>query len=336
MATTQYIGARYVPLFANPIEWDNTREYEPLTIVTNNGSSYTSKQYVPKGIELTNESFWAVTGNYNAQIEQYRKEVTAYDTRITNAQNTADSANNSIKAVSDKFPVTAGNIADAAVTSAKLATKAVATGNIADAAVTSAKLATNAVATGNIADAAVTSAKLATNAVATGNIQDGAITATKLADSAINSIYSGLTIKVFNNEDQNAANDGMSIPANCNLKGFYISELEILVINDLYVTGVDWGPNTNNVKLPNYVQKISGYVILSACGVIVWTNESSFDTWSGLKVGENNYIYPNSLVPSSKNASITGSCVGFLRSNSVGSNVSANVLESFTKHNGVL
>ena len=316
MATTQYIGARYVPLFANPIEWDNTREYEPLTIVTNNGSSYTSKQYVPKGIELTNESFWAVTGNYNAQIEQYRKEVTAYDTRITNAQNTADSANNSIKAVSDKFPVTTGNIADAAVTSAKLATKAVATGNI--------------------ADAAVTSAKLATNAVATGNIQDGAITATKLADSAINSIYSGLTIKVFNNEDQNAANDGMSIPANCNLKGFYISELEILVINDLYVTGVDWGPNTNNVKLPNYVQKISGYVILSACGVIVWTNESSFDTWSGLKVGENNYIYPNSLIPSSKNASITGSCVGFLRSNSVGSNVSANVLESFTKHNGVL
>ena len=316
MATTQYIGARYVPLFANPIEWDNTREYEPLTIVTNNGSSYTSKQYVPKGIELTNESFWAVTGNYNAQIEQYRKEVTAYDTRITNAQNTADSANNSIKAVSDKFPVTAGNIADAAVTSAKLAT--------------------NAVATGNIADAAVTSAKLATKAVATGNIQDGAITATKLADSAINSIYSGLTIKVFNNEDQNAANDGMSIPANCNLKGFYISELEILVINDLYVTGVDWGPNTNNVKLPNYVQKISGYVILAACGVIVWTNESSFDTWSGLKVGENNYIYPNSLVPSSKNASITGSCVGFLRSNSVGSNVSANVLESFTKHNGVL
>ena len=316
MSTTQYIGARYVPLFSNPIEWDNTREYEPLTIVTKNGSSYTSKQYVPKGIELTNESFWAVTGNYNAQIEQYRKEVTAYDTRITNAQNTADSANNSIKAVSDKFPVTAGNIADAAVTSAKLATKAVATGNI--------------------ADAAVTSAKLATNAVATGNIQDGAITATKLADSAINSIYSGLTIKVFNNEDQNAANDGMSIPANCNLKGFYISELEILVINDLYVTGVDWGPNTNNVKLPNYVQKISGYVILSACGVIVWTNESSFDTWSGLKVGENNYIYPNSLVPSSKNASITGSCVGFLRSNSVGSNVSANVLESFTKHNGVL
>ena len=316
MTTTQYIGARYVPLFSNPIEWDNTREYEPLTIVTKNGSSYTSKQYVPKGIELTNESFWAVTGNYNAQIEQYRKEVTAYDTRITNAQNTADSANNSIKAVSDKFPVTAGNIADAAVTSAKLATKAVATGNI--------------------ADAAVTSAKLATNAVATGNIQDGAITATKLADSAINSIYSGLTIKVFNNEDQNAANDGMSIPANCNLKGFYISELEILVINDLYVTGVDWGPNTNNVKLPNYVQKISGYVILSAFGVIVWTNESSFDTWSGLKVGENNYIYPNSLIPSSKNASITGSCVGFLRSNSVGSNVSANVLESFTKHNGVL
>ena len=92
MATTQYIGARYVPLFAEPIEWDKTKQYEPLTIVTHNGNSYTSRQFVPTGIEITNEEFWALTGNFNAQVEQYRKEVTAYDGRITTAQNTADSA----------------------------------------------------------------------------------------------------------------------------------------------------------------------------------------------------------------------------------------------------
>lgn len=74
MATKEYIGARYVPLFADPIDWDKTKAYEPLTIVYHAGNSYTSRQYVPKDIEITDESYWALTGNYNAQVEQYRKE----------------------------------------------------------------------------------------------------------------------------------------------------------------------------------------------------------------------------------------------------------------------
>ena len=28
MAERQYIGARYVPVFADPVEWDNVRQYE--------------------------------------------------------------------------------------------------------------------------------------------------------------------------------------------------------------------------------------------------------------------------------------------------------------------
>lgn len=70
----QYIGARYVPLFADPAEWNSNRTYEPLTIVIHNGNSYTSRQYVPAGIDITNHEYWANTGNYNAQIEAYRKE----------------------------------------------------------------------------------------------------------------------------------------------------------------------------------------------------------------------------------------------------------------------
>lgn len=69
----QYIGARYVPLFADPAEWDNTKTYEPLTIVLHEGNSYTSRQYVPTGIDINNNEYWALTGNYNAQIESYRQ-----------------------------------------------------------------------------------------------------------------------------------------------------------------------------------------------------------------------------------------------------------------------
>lgn len=79
----QYVGARYVPVFADPLEWSDQREYEPLTIVSYQGNSYTSMQSVPVGVDIDNTAYWAQTGNYNAQIEAYRREVLAYDGRIT-------------------------------------------------------------------------------------------------------------------------------------------------------------------------------------------------------------------------------------------------------------
>lgn len=74
MAVREYKGARYVPIFADQ-PWTNTITYEPLTVVLYQGNSYTSRQYVPVGIDIANEDFWAETGNYNAQVEAYRKEV---------------------------------------------------------------------------------------------------------------------------------------------------------------------------------------------------------------------------------------------------------------------
>lgn len=79
----QYVGARYVPLFADPLEWSDQRVYESLTVVLHEGNSYTSRQSVPVGIDIGNTTYWAETGNYNAQIEAYRQEVLAYDGRIT-------------------------------------------------------------------------------------------------------------------------------------------------------------------------------------------------------------------------------------------------------------
>ena len=70
MAVTQYIGARYVPMFADPIDWDSTKEYEPLTIVTYQGASYTSRQSVPAGVSITDQNYWVLTGNYNAQVSR--------------------------------------------------------------------------------------------------------------------------------------------------------------------------------------------------------------------------------------------------------------------------
>lgn len=80
---SQYIGSRYVPIFADPIEWDNHRSYEPLTIVTYNNESYTSRCYVGPGIDITNERYWAKTGAYNAQVEQYKSEVKDLSSQVS-------------------------------------------------------------------------------------------------------------------------------------------------------------------------------------------------------------------------------------------------------------
>lgn len=79
--TSMYIGARYVPIFADPVEWDDEREYEPLTIVVHDGNCYTSKCYVPKGAQLPpypegQTKYWVKTSDYNYQFADLKKTVT--------------------------------------------------------------------------------------------------------------------------------------------------------------------------------------------------------------------------------------------------------------------
>lgn len=68
----QYVGARYVPKIMG--EWDKNIPYEPLSIVTYKGNSFTSKIPVPAKVDIGDETYWVNTGNYNVQIEEYRKE----------------------------------------------------------------------------------------------------------------------------------------------------------------------------------------------------------------------------------------------------------------------
>jgi hypothetical protein len=68
----QYVGARYVPKIMG--EWNKALQYEALSIVTHLGNSFTSKVPVPVNIDIANTDYWVNTGNYNAQVEAFRKE----------------------------------------------------------------------------------------------------------------------------------------------------------------------------------------------------------------------------------------------------------------------
>lgn len=109
MATTQYIGARYVPLIGRKGEssaiWDNSAPYEPLTVVTYQGDSYTSRQSVPAGIAITNTDYWVKTGDYNAQVASYSQQVTNLQSNVSAVEDAlpvADfSGTNTVKAAID-------------------------------------------------------------------------------------------------------------------------------------------------------------------------------------------------------------------------------------------
>lgn len=99
----QYVGARYVPRFSEPLEWQENLTYEPLTIVTRSGNSYTSKKSVPAGIDpFTNSEYWACTGNYSAQIEEYRNKVVEISEKMNAIDTEFDTVKTEFATLSDK------------------------------------------------------------------------------------------------------------------------------------------------------------------------------------------------------------------------------------------
>lgn len=352
MATTQYIGARYVPLFAEPIEWDKTKQYEPLTIVSAKGNSYTSRQFVPAGIEITNDAFWALTGNFNAQVEQYRKEVTAYDGRITAAQ--ADATNALSLAKTNEADVAANDAelagtADSGLktlitnevtraTSAEGVNKTAIDVEVARATAAEKKNAdaiaaetvrataaeksnTTAIYAEEAARVAAVNAVLDRFPVGTADLRDGSVTATKINQTGVKSILNGFTVHFFNNKDPNADNVGLVAPSNARISGFYIEELTLLCITQLQVYGA-WSSIKSpdgKIVLPSYVPAIvppttqdADEYIISG-GACVWNDSSTWKTWCGYSLMAGRQICPRSNVESGDWFTTFGSAVAILR-----------------------
>lgn len=370
MATTQYIGARYVPLFAEPIEWDKTKQYEPLTIVTNKGNSYTSRQFVPTGTEITNEDFWALTGNYNAQIEQYRKEVTAYDGRITTAQDTADtaktsadSANAAVTAESNRAKAKEAEIQSLAETnqtnistldaqmagthSSTLLTKINDESNRAKEKEGELEASVNTI-NGQMSGTSDSGLLDRVNAVSakfpvgTAELADGAVTASKLSNNAISSIFAGLTVRRFDSSDTKADNEGLVVPnSSCRLAGYWIPELGMLVINALNADKVSF-PKVGNgatsaFRLPSYVNYPSSDLFVSRAALLVWTSSSNFSTWESMTINSKGYVgSATTNFTSSLSVDLFGSQVCFLSPTAKGTAVTSDVYGSFAEHNEVI
>ena len=101
----RYIGARYVPVFAG--DWDQTREYEALTVVQYQGDSYTSKMYVPVGIAISNTQYWIKSANFNQQVAAMGSRIDAlqgqYDQDIEDLQGDVQDLQGDITALNTRI-----------------------------------------------------------------------------------------------------------------------------------------------------------------------------------------------------------------------------------------
>lgn len=105
MNDTSYVGMRYVPVFAEPSQWDISRQYENLMMVTNEGETYISKEFVPTGVELTNEDYWvqisvpggSTSGGVNYSTEEQDTGLKWTDGRTIYQKTYVEQMNNGIR-----------------------------------------------------------------------------------------------------------------------------------------------------------------------------------------------------------------------------------------------
>lgn len=109
MAVREYIGARYVPVFGykdetgtTQMQWVNTRMYEPLVVMQNQGNSYISVQTVPVGVDITNTEYWLLTYQFNAQYGELQTQVASATQASNAATNAANKASADVAALDTK------------------------------------------------------------------------------------------------------------------------------------------------------------------------------------------------------------------------------------------
>lgn len=97
MGTRQYIGARYVPMFfensaTGDSTWAANTRYEPLTNVTWNGCTYTSKIVVPPAVgnPAENPHYWVLTSSSSERLENLERTVAGLEDTVEDIGDSVD------------------------------------------------------------------------------------------------------------------------------------------------------------------------------------------------------------------------------------------------------
>lgn len=112
--------------------------------------------------------------------------------------------------------------------------------------------------------------------IQTADIAASAVTAEKLDATAIAAMWKSQRVYRFNSSDATADNTGLSIPSGAALAGFYLADLELLIIVNGYLNTTSAA--TDVLTLPSYVP-VAPRDITVGLGCLHWTNSEYFKSW---------------------------------------------------------
>lgn len=112
--------------------------------------------------------------------------------------------------------------------------------------------------------------------IQTADIAASAVTAEKLDVTAIAAMWKSQRVYRFDSTDATADNTEIAVPNNCVLRGFYLADLELVIVTDTYLDG---SASTNAVlTLPSYVP-LAPRDIVWGFGCLHWTTQNNFKSW---------------------------------------------------------
>lgn len=102
----QYIETSSIS-YADPIQWDITRQYPRNTVVvTVNGDGYLSTQPVPIGIDIDNEDYWTKIGNFSELWGSVKLAITPVDEKLKTTASAARAVNDLVWLNNDLYVIT--------------------------------------------------------------------------------------------------------------------------------------------------------------------------------------------------------------------------------------
>lgn len=165
----------------------------------------------------------------------------------------------------------------------------------------------------------------------TADIATAAVTAEKLDATAIAAMWKSQRVYRFDSSDSTADNTGMTGPNKYACRGFYLADLELLII---FGGHLDKGtPIGASITLPSYVP-VAPRDIRATAGCIEWNSSNSFSSWDAVKLksGTRELVFEGRASYATDNTDIIGTLVFF-----VGSGTSDNTSAvAYANANGTL
>lgn len=93
--------------YANPLEWDITRQYPKNQVVLDsNGDGYLSVAPVPVGVEITNTDYWTKIGNFSELWSSVKKAITPFDEGVSTTATVAHVVDDLVWLNNDLYVIT--------------------------------------------------------------------------------------------------------------------------------------------------------------------------------------------------------------------------------------